>query len=380
MKRILFASWYSGLGGGETDLLSLIDALDETEYECQLLLPAEGKLAEHWRARGGRTHIIPYRGATTYFVPAIWSRFPIVRRLAQLLSDERIDLVHSDYHTLPLMAPAAQGAGVPIMWTVHGWWFRPKPWQRAFFRGLPAVARSKAIAEGFLGTPPFMPASKLPVVYSGVDTGRFHPMLDSNALRQELGLSEEAQVVAMVGRFQRVKGHHIFQAMAERVLAELPETQFLIAGDDVFGVAADRRYRDEILRYAKSSAVLRDHLRYVGFRQDIELVYAAADVVVCPSEFESYGKANLEAMACGAPVVSSRRGGPSETIVDGATGFLVDSGDADDMAAHVLRLLGDAELRAVMGAAGRKRAETDFSLEAAGAAYRRIFDKLLQVS
>ena len=113
MKRILFASWYSGLGGGETDLLSLIDALDETEYECQLLLPAEGKLAEHWRARGGRTHIIPYRGATTYFVPAIWSRFPIVRRIAQLLSDERIDLVHSDYHTLPLMAPAAQRGGHP---------------------------------------------------------------------------------------------------------------------------------------------------------------------------------------------------------------------------------------------------------------------------
>ena len=186
--------------------------------------------------------------------------------------------------------------------------------------------------------------------------------------------------MAMVGRFQRVKGHHIFQAMAERVLADLPQTQFVIAGDDVFGVAADRRYRDEILRHAKSSAVLRDQLHYVGFRQDIELVYAAADVVVCPSEFESYGKANLEAMACGVPVVSSRRGGPSETVVDGATGFLVDSGDADAMAAHVLRLLGDAELRAVMGAAGRQRIETDFSLEAAGAAYRRIFDELLRVS
>ena len=222
MKRILFASWYSGLGGGETDLLSLFDALDQSKYECQLLLPADGMLAEHWRARGGRTHVIPYRGATTYFLPALWSRFPIVRRFAQLLSDERIDLAHSDYHTLPLVAPAAQRAGVPVMWTVHGWWFRPKPWQRAFFRSLPAVARSKAIADGFLGRPPFMPATKLPVVYSGVDTRRFQPALDGNALREELGLSEEAQVVAMVGRFQRVKGHHNFQAMAERVLAELP--------------------------------------------------------------------------------------------------------------------------------------------------------------
>ena len=380
MKRILFTSWYSGLGGGETDLLTLADALDANKYECHLLLPAEGRLAERWREARRPAHIISYRGASTLFVPAVWARFPVVGRLADLLERERIDLVHGDYHTLPLIARATKQAGIPLTWTVWGWWFQPKPWQRGFFRSIPAAARSRAIRDGFLGEPPFMPADKLPVIYSGVDTSRFRPGLDGSALRREIGLSEGAQIVAMVARFQRVKGHHTFQEMAERVLAELPQTQFVVAGDDVFGVTADQRYRDQILANAKSSTVLRDHMHYIGFRRDIESVYAAADVFVCPSEFESYGKANLEAMACGVPVVSSRRGGPSETIGDGVTGFLVDSGDAYALAEQALRLLRDGELRARMGIAGSEHVKSAFSAEAAAAAHTRIFDKLLRLS
>lgn len=380
MKRILFASWYSGMGGGETDLLSLLESLDSGAYESHLLLPGDGRLATAWRCLGGGAHIVPFRGASTYFAPALWSRFPVVSRMAELLMREQIDLVHSDYHTLPFVVPAARRAGIPLMWTVHGWWFRPKPWQRSFFRRLPAVARSKAIRDGFLGTPPFMPPATVPVVYSGVDTKRFHPGHDGMNLRRELGLEEDAKVVGMAGRFQRVKGHHIFQAMADRVLREMPATQFVIAGDDAFGAAADQRYREEILERAAASELLNKRLHYVGFREDIENVYAAADVIVCPSLFESYGKANLEAMACGKPVVSSRRGGPSETVIDGVTGYLVDSGAAEAMAVQVARLLEDEPLRARMGAAGRQHVETSFSIEAATAAYQQIFAELLQLN
>ena len=301
MKRILFASWYTGLGGGETDLLTLAASLAAGRFERHLLLPREGPLAERWRSQGGHVHTLRYRGASTYFLPAVWARFPVVERLSDLLVSEGIDLVHSDYHTLPLIAPAAKRIALPLVWTIWGWWFRPKPWQRRFFRGILAVARSEAIRRGFLGDPPFMPAERLPIIYAGIDSERFRPRLDGRSLRREIGISDEAKVVAMVARFQRVKGHHTFQDMAQRVLQTAPDTQFVVAGDDVFGVTADQRYRDEILARARASALLRNRLRYIGFRHDVERVYAAADVFVCPSEFESYGMANLEAMACGLP-------------------------------------------------------------------------------
>jgi len=225
-----------------------------------------------------------------------------------------------------------------------------------------------------------MPVGRVPVIYSGVDTDRFRPGLDGAALRRENGIAVEARVVAMVARFQRVKGHHTFQAMARRILAQLPDTHFIVAGDDVFGVSADQRYRDQILSNAKSSAELRARLHYLGFRADVESVYAAADVFVCPSDFESYGLANLEAMACALPAVSTRRGGPSETIAEGVTGFLADPGDAEALAERVLQLLNDAPLRRRMGAAGRDRVMQSFSVGAAAAAHCAIFDDLLAPS
>ncbi len=378
MKRILFASWYTGLGGGETDLLTLAESLDASRYEPRLLLPSDGKLGERWRALCRKTHIIPYRGASTWFVPQLWSRFPVVRRFARLIEAERIELVHSDYHTLPLMTAAARQTRIPLVWTVHGWWFKPKIWQRGYFRRLPAVARSRAIRAGFLGAPPFMPAERMPIIYSGVNTARFHPELDGAQLRRELHIPPEAKIIAMAARFQRVKGHQVFQAMAEQVAMQEPAAQFIVAGDDVFGVVADGRYRDEMLAKADSSPLLRERLHYIGFRDDVERVYAAADVVVCASDFESYGKANLEAMACGRPVVSTRRGGPEETVIDGETGFLVDPGDAAGLARQVIRLLRDAETRQRVGQAGREHVKRHFSMEAAAAAYTQIFEDLLR--
>ncbi len=380
MARILFASWYTGLGGGETDLLTLADSLDADRFECQLLAPADGPLARRWRAGGRASHILPFRGASTLFVPAIWARFPVVSRLEKLIIREEIDLIHCDYHSLPLVAPAARRAGIAVMWTVHGWWFKPKLWQRAFFRGIRAAARSQAIRAGYLGSPPFMPADRLPVIYSGIDIESFHPGINASILRREIGIADDAQVVAMVARFQPVKGHHKFLDMAERILKDLPETQFIVAGDDAFGVAADQAYRAEIHRRARASASLRDRIHFLGFRADVEQVYAAADVFVCPSDFESFGKANLEAMACGKPVVSARRGGPSETVVDGVSGFLVDSGDADALSENVLKLLRNGDLRTRMGAAGRARVESMFSVAASAAAYADIFEDLLRLS
>ncbi len=124
-------------------------------------------------------------------------------------------------------------------------------------------------------------------------------------------------------------------------------------------------------------ALLRERMVYLGFRDDAERVIAAADVVVCSSSFESYGIVNVEAMACGKPVVSTSRGGPSETIVHGETGFLVEPGDYEGLARHVITLLRDSDLRARMGQAGHARVERLFSAQAMADAYRHALDELL---
>ena len=264
------------------------------------------------------------------------------------------------------------------MWTVHGWWFKPKPWQRHFFRQMDAqVARSYSIRDGFLGDPPFMPPDDLPVIYSGVDTERFHPDVDGIRVRFETRIPQDAPVVAMIARFQAVKGHHTFQRMAQQIALQIPQAHFVVAGEDVFGVAADADYKREILAAAEQDPILRKRLHYIGFRDDVERVYGTADVVVCASDFESYGKANIEAMACATPVVSTNRGGPTETIIDGTTGYLVPPGDAGALATHVIKLLQEPEARIQMGQAGRQRVLQHFSARTAADQYCFQFERVL---
>jgi glycosyltransferase involved in cell wall biosynthesis len=370
--NILFISSYADLGGGETALLALAEHLDPVRYCPHLLLPRDGQLAAAWRARGWPVYLTPWRGATTWFIPAVWARLLVSRRIEHLIRDQDIRLVHSDYHTLPMALPAAERAGVPAIWTCMGWWFHPKFWQRGFFRRSQATfAHSQAIKDGFLGRPPFMPPDRIQVLYPGVDTERFNPHLDKAAARAELGIQSGAPIVALVARFQDVKGHDVFQAMARRVGAEIPAAQFIVAGENT-QTGADSAYKRGILDAAQNDAVLRDHLRYLGFRADVERVLAAADVVVCSSRFESFGVVNVEAMACGRPVVSTNKGGPSEVVVHGKTGYLVPPDDAEGLAKHVIELLRDPALRERMGAAGRARAEQLFSARASADLFMRV--------
>lgn len=378
--NLMFITTYVGLGGGETSLLTLVEALvkHDSRYQPHLLLPHDGQLGERWRANGWSVHLTSFRGATTYFVPALWARFPATGRVARLIREQNIHAVHSDYHSLPFALPAARAAGIPLVWTCWGWWFHPRQWQRDFFQQPDATfASSWAIKDGFLGDPPFMPPDRVQVLPPGVDTERFRPGLDGSAVRADAGIAPDAPLVALIARFQDVKGHDVFQAMARRVADHIPEARFVVAGENVHGKSADDAYKARILAAHQADPELRERLVYLGFRPDAERVIAAADVVVCSSQFESYGMVNVEAMASGVPVVSTRRGGPSETVTDGETGFLVDPGDAEALAKRVLLLLRDADLRQRMGAAGRARVEQLFSARTMAANFDSTLRNLL---
>ena len=363
--KFLFTSAYSGLGGGETIQLTLAEELTRRGIEAQLLVREEGEFAKRWRQLGQKTHIIPFRPASVYFVPALAARSTTVGCFAAVLRNEATTIVHADYHSLPYAAAATREVGISCIWNCMGWWFHPKPWQRAFFRGIALhFSLSEAARRGFLGDQPFMSPPRMCVLHPGVDTSHFQPVQDAAeraAIRRQYGFAEDAPLVLHVGRFQDVKGHDTFQEIARIVAAQIPTARFLVAGENLQH-PADASYQRHILDTTKADPILRERLVYAGFVSEMQRLYPAADVAVCPSRFESYGIANLEAMACGIPVVSTNRGGPQETVLEGETGFLVPPRDAAMYAERVLRLLGDPDLRARMGGAGRRHIEAHFSI------------------
>ncbi len=365
MTRVLFFNTYAGLGGGETSLRSLLGSLNRKQYTPILFCPREGQLTRSARTLGVDVRVLPYRGASTWFVPFIWRYFPIVRQIESRLSDLAPAAVHSDFHTLPYLVPACRRLNIPLIFTCYGWWFHPKPWQRRFYRTGPQtiLAISESVKYGFLGQPAFMSPDRVRVLNLGVDTQLFHPRpAERDTIRRELGLSRDAPLVTLIGRFQPVKGQGVFLDAARLVAQKCPEARFVVAGENVFGARTDEAFKQRVLSAAKADPTLRERVSFLGWVPQSEYLLAASDVVVCSSYFESFGMVPVEAMASGVPVVSTNVGGPTETIIDGKTGYLVPPDRPDLIAQRVLSLLADQELRTRMGLAGRERVMEHYSL------------------
>ena len=358
-RTILFASHYTGIGGGESVQLGLMGELIERGYRLHLVTPRHGTFVDAAVALGVQTHVIPFRGASTYFLPALYTRWPVVSRFAVLIQWTGTTLVHSDYHTLPYMVGAAARNDRQVLWNAMGGWFAIKPWQYTFFRD--RVARCIAITESVrrdLLAKPFMAIADMPVLLPGIDPLRFAPgVVSGDPVRARLGIAGDVPLVSLIGRFQQVKGQDVFLDMAQRIAAIRPDVQFALAGDNVFGVKADEQFKAQLHAQVVADPNLRDRVAFIGFWPDAREVMAASDVIVCSSRFESLGMAVIEAMAMGCAVVSTRVGGPSETISDGQTGCLVDPGDAAAFATRTLELLTDSALRQRMGSAARAHVE-----------------------
>lgn len=364
MKRnLLFITSYTGLGGGERIQLNLMEALDRDRYTLHLAVPREGQFSRAARDLGVTVHLLPFRGVTTWFVPALWKRFPVARRLADLIQQQRIHAIHSDYHALPFAAAAGRSLNMPVLWYSIGWWFPIRPWQKRFFRDEvdQIVAASRSVRDRWLGASPFMPPERIPIIFPGVNANYFHPDIDGSPVREKLGIGPDVPLVVMLARFQHVKGHDTFQAMAQRIAAQMPHVRFAVAGENVFGVRKDETYKRAILDHARTDPVLSRCLTYLGHYDDPRPVMAAADVVVCPSRFESLGMVHLETMAMARPIVSMNNGGPAETVLDGETGYLVPPDDPDALAGRVMALLRDPARRAQMGQAGRAHVLQNFT-------------------
>lgn len=381
--RLLFVTTYTGMGGGESLQLNLFRAFDRRRYAPTLLTPAGGPFPDAAAAGGVPTRQIPYRGAPTLFVPALWAHAPVVGRLSRCIRLEGARAVISDYHSLPRIVPAARRAGVPVIWLAMGWWFPVRPWQRRFFSHDVArvIAISSAVRDRLLGQPPAIEPGRVDVIVPGVDVDHWHPGAADEpaaALRARLGLDAGTPLVAMVARFQDVKGHDTFLEMARRVLARRPDVRFAVAGENVFGVSKDETYKQRILRTVADDPLLRARVSYLGFLPDARSLIAAADLIVCSSWFESLSMVALEAMAMGRPIVSTNVGGPAETLVHDVTGLLVPPRDADRLADAVSMLLDDAGRRVAMGREGRRHVVSHFSAaryaEVLGAAVRAVVD------
>ena len=198
------------------------------------------------------------------------------------------------------------------------------------------------------------PEDKIIIVPPGVDTSRFYPIPVDEA-RESIGLPSGERILLFVGRIEPLKGlDTLLRAIAllreSGVQCQVPHFLVVIGGDPD---ASGENLTSEMARLQALSRELglNDLVLFLGKRaQDtLPYYYSAADVLIMPSHYESFGMVALEAMACGTPVVASQVGGLAFLVQDGQTGFAVPNGDVPALSDRLTRLLTDSALRETLG-------------------------------
>jgi glycosyltransferase involved in cell wall biosynthesis len=205
-------------------------------------------------------------------------------------------------------------------------------------------------------------------VHEGIDLGRVAAAPAAN-LHEELWLPHHAPIVGNVAALVPHKGHrHLIEAAA-LVVRQVPDARFVVAGEGELRAALERQIKEHHLE---------KHVLLAGFRPDVLSVHKAFDIFVMSSVTEGLGTSLLDSMAAAKPVVATSTGGIPEVVVEGETGLLVAPRDHKAMAAAIVRLLNDAELRHRMGQAGLLRARQKFSAERMVLETLRLYERVAQ--
>jgi L-malate glycosyltransferase len=331
-------------------------------------LEASGPMLEPLRALGYEPEVFPLNGSMMQPNTAVQ-----VARMAALIRAEGIRIVHgTDFNTNLLGLAAARLAGAKAIVSRldlghlragFGRWHRQAEKLCSRMADV-VVANAEAVRQVCIREEGVKPENCV-VVRNGIDLAHFDANV-ARGLQAPLPAPDDAPMVAVIGNLWPVKGHRTLVEAVARLPQELHHVRFVCAGE-----GPEREYLDErIVRLG-----LRERVILLGHRLDVPAILARSQAACLCSSAEGLSNALMEAMAARLPVVATRVGGNPELIQDGEDGFLVPYGDAEALAATLSALLSAPQSAREMGLRGRKRVESELSMERMadghGALYRR---------
>ena len=303
------------------------------------------------------------------YTPALASKIVEVARF------EKLDLVHVHYaipHAVSaFLAREILHNGLKIVTTLHGTDITLVGLEPSF---LPVMKFSIEQSDGVTAVSRFLREKTttnygidkdIRVIPNFVDTEKYKRSPDI-ATRERLA-PEGEKILIHVSNFRSVKRVPDVIKIFSEVRKKVP-SKLLLVGDGPDRSASEIQVRE--LR-------LEEHVRFLGKQLELVPILSAADLMLMPSQSESFGLSALEAMACEVPVVSSSVGGLPELQVHGETGFIAEIGDVDRMARYAIDLLSNDARRALFQAACRKRAVEHFDVNLIVNQYERYYAECL---
>jgi sugar transferase (PEP-CTERM/EpsH1 system associated) len=361
---VLFCIWALEAGGAERFLVELAKRIPGDRFHVKIVcLSRKGAWAGEVESAGIEVVSLDKRTGID---------FGILFRLIGLFRRERPAIVNTHLWTADVWARAAAVlAGVPqIVVTeqnVDLW----KTWlhrliDRILFHWTNRVICVSDEVRDFYRKAG-VPARKLEVIPNAIDLRR--ESTEGGDLRDAIGARPGDFVFLCAARLHPQKAHHVLIDAAGRLIQSgLAAFRIALAGEGTLRTALEEQVR---------VAGLGEHVRFLGFRNDVRRLLPQADAFVLPSLYEGLPLAVLEAMAASLPVVATAVGGNAAVVEDGRSGLIVAPGDAAALAAAMSRLVEDRDAARAMGKAGRHRVEAQYDIESAAARTSALFEECL---
>jgi glycosyltransferase involved in cell wall biosynthesis len=359
------------LGGTELNAVRTAERLDRERFELRVVcLGEDGPLTERYRAIGVPVVNMPIRSFYG------WSMLRSGWRFARYLRQVRADVVHAhDVYSNIFVAVWARLGGAPVVIASRRWWHslpnrKLQIGNRMAFRRASAVLANSGQVASSVRKEAAVPASRVWTITNFADESAFAQLSERErrSRRVEWGVRDDAVVIGCVARFDPVKDHlSLIHAFAQ-VLARQPHVHLVLIGD------GEMRQRIEAL-IAELGLQHAAHL--AGELRERGNLHRGFDISVLASRSEGFPNTLVEAMAAGNPVVATAVGGTIDAVTDGETGLLVASGDENELADALERLVTNAELRDRFGREGSRRALERYSASEVVGSLEKMYGDLV---
>ena len=413
-KRILYVERPPTVGGSVISMFELVSRLDRTQFEPIILFHRANPYQEKFQDLGITTLVIDRTapvpptissaiGASksditrrlSHGAPWLLESYSLlkriywvvskrrvwIRRLADLIKEHQIDLVHHNNSLYGNVDSIIAARLAKVRQVCHIRAFTGFTWLEKFTARYvdQFIYISQAVQESYHAKGIVPEQGR--IIHNPVNLEKTVQPNECTAdcltrLRAEFGLNGNDVLITNIGRLDWWKGQDYFIEAIAQLAQTHPHVKGLIVGKPDLTTASqtfEAKLKERVV-----DQKLTDHIIFTGFRSDVPLIIAASDMVVhSASEPEPFGRVIIEAMAAAKPIIATGAGGVLDIVQDEKTGLLVPLQDAGAMAQAIRYLITNPERARQMAQAGRQRAETHFSAGRHVTAVQQLYKQLV---
>ena len=364
-----------GLGGNFLTLKLIISNIDLDNYEPLIVSPAEGAALDYFRDIGIDCHVITPPGILSSYGgkilnSSLFSRLLSTKslisynfKLYNFINKNKIDLIYTNSVRAQMsIALAALVARVKTLMYIKGVLANPLIDRICYITSSKILFFCEQNRDDQYPILTLFYKKKISILPIGLDYNSILSVSNDDIInaKKELCISSDDINIGILAQLYPPKGQHFVIESLERIIFNHPNAKLYLIGDHV--IDEYRSYKVELMELIEKCN-LKENVFFTGWRKDALAIANSMDIIVHPSLAEGFGRAVLESMAIGKPVIASSVGGLREAIEHNINGYLIRPGDIEAIAKYLELLIDSKELRNLIGAKARETVKEKYLIE-----------------